>query len=638
MFESIRKHQRVLQFLLLILIFPAFVFFGVSGYDRFLSDGDSVATVHGVKIPRQQFDQAMRDQLDRMRETLGGQIDPKLLDTPQARAEVLNGLIAQQLLLDAAIQYRISITDTQLRETILEIPGLRKADGSFDMERYRTLLSAQGMSEAGFESRLRRDLATQALSEAASQSAIVPNALLDRLIALQEQVREVRELVFSPKQQLDKVKSDDAQMRKFYDDNAALFETPESARIDYLVLGVKELEASVVLSADDVRTYYEQNKTRYTTPEERRASHILIAVDPSASADDKAAARKKADELLGLLRGGAEFAALAKANSQDPGSAVKGGDLGFFQRDTMVKSFADAAFALKEGELSEVIESDFGLHLIKLTGIKLGAIKPFEQARPTIEAELRMQQASKKFAESAEAFSNTVYEQSDSLKPAAERFGLKIVTADVPRSGAGLGPESPLANRKLLEALFSQDSIASRRNTDAIEIGGNTLISARIVEHRPAQRKEFAQVRDEVRERILADESRKLAAAAGAARLAELLKAPAELGFSETQKVSRVAPGKLPGAALDAMFKASVDKLPAFVGVDLGASGYAIYRIDTVIDPKPEEIAKRREAFGTQVQSLLGQEQAASVLGSLRNKAKITTRLQALSTEPQQNP
>lgn len=635
MFDSIRKHQRVLQFLLLILIFPAFVFFGVSGYDRFLSDGDSVATVNGTKISRQQFDQAMRDQLDRMRETLGGQIDPSLLDTPQARAEVLNGLIAQQLLLDAAIEYRINVTDTQLRETILEIPGLRKADGSFDMERYRTLLSAQGLSEAGFESRLRRDLATQAITEAASQSAIVPRVLLDRLIALQEQVREVREQLFSPKEQVGKLNPNDAQMRKYYDENAARFETPESARIEYLVLGVKELESGVALSADDVRTYYEQNKSRYTTPEERRASHILINLDPSASAEDKASARRKADELLAQLRGGAEFAALAKANSQDPGSAIKGGDLGFFQRDTMVKPFADAAFGLKEGALSEVVESDFGLHLIKLTEIKPGAIKPFEEVRTNIESELRKQQAGKKFAESAEAFSNTVYEQSDSLKPAAERFGLKIETTDLPRSGAGLGPDSPLANRKLIDALFSQDSIANRRNTDAVEIGGNTLIAARIVEHRPARRKAFEQVADEVREQIIAAESQKLAAAAGVARLAELRQTASEAGFSKPQKVSRVAPGKLPASALEALFKANVDKLPVFVGVELGADGYAIYRIDSVTDPKPEDIAKRREAFGTQVQSLFGQEQAASVLGGLRTKAKITTRLQ--SAQPEQS-
>lgn len=636
MFDSIRKHQRVLQFLLLILIFPAFVFFGVSGYDRFLSDGDSVATVNGTKISRQQFDQAMRDQLDRMRETLGGQIDPSLLDTPQARAEVLNGLIAQQLLLDAAIEYRINVTDTQLRETILAIPGLRKADGSFDMERYRTLLSAQGLSEAGFESRLRRDLATQSLTEAASQSAIVPRVLLDRLIALQEQVREVREQVFSPKEQLGKLNPDDAQIRKYYDDNAARFETPESARIEYLVLGVKELEVGVVLSADDVRTYYEQNKSRYTTPEERRASHILINLDPSASAEDKASARKKADALLSQLRGGADFAALAKANSQDPGSAIMGGDLGFFQRDTMVKPFADAAFALKEGALSEVVESDFGLHLIKLTGIKPGAIKPFDEVRTNIESELRKQQAGKKFAESAEAFANTVYEQSDSLKPAAERFGLKIETTDLPRSGAGLGPDSPLANRKLIDALFSQDSIANRRNTDAVEIGSNTLIAGRIVEHRPARRKAFEQVADEVRQQIIAAESQKLAAAAGVAQLAELRQTASEVGFSQPQKVSRVAPGKLPAAALEAVFKASVDKLPVFVGVELGADGYAIYRIDSVTDPKPEDIAKRREAFGAQVQSLFGQEQAASVLGGLRTKAKITTRLQSVQPEQSQ--
>ncbi len=630
MFDSIRKHQRLLQFLLLILIFPAFAFFGVSGYQSFMSDGDGVATVNGTKISRQQFDQAMREQLERMRQVLGDQIDAKLLDTPSARTEVLDGLINQQLLLDAAVSKRISVSDSQLQAAINAIPAFRKADGSFDMERYRTILSSQGMSELGFESQLRRDLAMQALPQSAALSVIVPRTILDRLILIQDQVRESRERVFLPQAFASQVKPDEAQLRKYYEDNATAFETPESAKIEYLVLGAQELADAVTLSADDVKTYYEQNLARYATPEERRASHILISLPDKADDGLKEKARQKAQELVLKARSGVDFAALAKADSQDPGSAAQGGDLGFFRRDTMVKPFADAAFSLKDGQISDPVLSEFGYHVIKLTGIKAGTTRAFDQVRAEIEKELRQQQASRKFAENAEAFSNLVYEQADSLKPAAERFGLKIQQAQVERSGAGKDKNPVLSNRKLLDALFSADSIANRRNTDAIEAGSNTLVSARIVEYTAAQRKKFESVQDEVRNRVVASESQKLATQAGKKLLAELRSGSKADGFGTVQKLSRSNTGELTALAVAEVFKASTDKLPAYVGVENGTRGYAIYLIEKVVDPNDEQIAARREGFTAQIAQLTGQQQSNDLIAALRSQAKIQTNLQSL--------
>jgi peptidyl-prolyl cis-trans isomerase D len=627
MFDSIRKHQRILQFLLLILIFPAFVFFGVSGYDRFLSDGDSVATVGGAKITRQEFDQAMRQQLEQMRRVLGDQVDAKLLDTPSARAEVLEGLISQRLLLNAAYEQKVTISDAQLRQTILAIPGLKTPDGGFDMERYRALLSSQGMTEPVFEAQLRRDLAIQALPEAASQSVIVPRTVLEQVIRLQEQVREVRELAFKPADFAAQVKPTDEELRKHYEANAAAYETPESAKVEYLVLSAKAIAEQITLSADDVHTYYEQNKTRFTTAEERRASHILIAVDAGAGADARKAAREKAEKLLKQARDGADFAALAKANSSDSGSAAQGGDLGYFARGAMVKSFADAAFALKEGAISDVVETEFGYHIIKLTGIKPGAVRSFDEVRKEIESDLRQQQAGAKFAETADAFSNMVYEQADSLKPAADRFGLKIQTAEsLTRAGTGLPKDSPLANPKLLAAVFSPESIRTKRNSEAIEVGGNTLVSARVVEYRPAKRKPFESVQAEVRANVVDAEARKLAIAAGAKRLAELRAGGAATGFSEAQGISRAAATTVPAQAVDAVFKLPTDKLPAYVGLDIGARGYSIYALVKVTDPSAEAIAQRRAAYEQQVAQAIGQQQVTDLIESLKSKAKVTRR------------
>ena len=291
MFDSIRKHQRLMQFLLLILIFPAFVFFGVSGYDRFLSDEGAVATVGGSKITRQELDNAMRRQFEQMRQVLGDRADPKILDTPQARAEVLDGLVAQRVLFNSALESRILVSDEQLRQSILEIPGLKGADGVFDKARYRTLLSGQGMTEAGFEQQLRRDLMVQALPQAVARSGFVSNAVLDRIITLQEQVREVRELAFKPADFAASVKPSDDELRKHYEENARAYEIPESARIEYVVLSATAIAKSIMPDAAEVRTYYDQNQARYGTSEERKASHILIRLDPSAGEQARKDAR-----------------------------------------------------------------------------------------------------------------------------------------------------------------------------------------------------------------------------------------------------------------------------------------------------------------------------------------------------------
>lgn len=630
MFDSIRKHQRVLQFILLLLIFPAFVFFGVSGYDTFTSD-DSVASVKGSKISRAEFDDAQRRQLDQLRQTLGSQLDAKMLDTPEARAELIEGLVAQRALVLEAQERGVHVSDARLREAIRSIPGLARPDGSFDMERYRSVLGAQGLSEQGFEMQMRRDLALQTLPEGASRSAIVPAAVLDRLIALQEQVREVRELRLPASDFAGRVSPTPEQLRKYYDEHARAFETPESAKVEYVVLSAEDIGKQVVLGADDVRSYYEQNKSRYTVPEQRRASHILIEVPADASADARKAARQKAEALLEKLRGGADFAALAREQSQDRGSAREGGDLGFFSRGDMVEPFSNAAWALKEGELSGVVESEFGYHLIKLTGIRAGQQRPFEQARGEIEAELRKQQAGKRYAEAAEQFSNLVYEQADTFEPVAKRFGLALRTAESldrsgtmkPGAGAAADDGKLLSNAKLLGALFSPESIARKQNTEAVDVGGGTLVSARVIEHRPAQRKPFESVQAEVREHVVRAQAKALAAEAAKARLAELRGGAEPAGFGPARPVSRSAQTDLPPAALDALFRAPTDKLPAYVEVDLGEQGSAIYRLQKVVEPPAELIAQRRDAYRQQVEQMLAQQDLADYIASLKARSKI---------------
>ncbi len=545
MFDTVRKHQRLMQFVLLVLIFPAFAFFGIQGYDQFFSDEGAVAKVGDSKIGRQEFELAHRRQLEQLRQMVGDQFDPSVLDSAQARNQILDGLIAQRALLAEAQDKRIAVPDEQLRRAIRAISGLSGPDGAFDVERYRQLLRAQGKNELIFEREVRSDLALQALPEAISQTALVPTSLVDRVIVLGEQTREIRELAFSPQDYASKVSPSDEQLAAYYERNAAAFSVPESARVEFLVLSSDAIAGQIKVSAEEARAYYEQNQARFATAEQRRASHILVKIEAGASDAERKAARSRAESLLARLRAGADFAALAKSDSQDPGSAASGGDLGLFSRDMMVKPFADAAFALKPGAISDVVESEFGLHIIKLSEVRPGTQRDFASARPEIEAEIRSQQASARFAEAAETFSNLVYEQSDSLAPAAQRFGLEVQSNDGVGRGntPALGREHPLNHPRLLASLFSADSIANKRNTEAVDVGGNRLVAARIVEHRPAQRKPLETVRSALRDLVVHEEARKLAVKAAEARLEGVARRP-----DRRRPVGRRAPSRAPPA------------------------------------------------------------------------------------------
>lgn len=573
MFDSIRSHRRWLMLFMIVLIFPSFVFFGIQGYNSFVEGGDALAKVDGSPISQQEFDQAQRDRIERLRQTFGTDFDPRVLETQEARASILDGIILNRALANEANKSNIVITTDQLRAIIAGVPAFQQ-DGKFSYDRYKAYVASQGMNEAAFEARLRDDLRKQALLQSIVESAMTPKTVSDRIDTLLREQREVRELRFSAEQFVPKVSVTDAQVAEFYDKNRALFETPESARVEYLVLSPETIAGAGSVAEAEVKAYYEQNKARYGTEEQRRASHILISTE-----GDKDAARKKAEQLLAQVRAKpGDFEKLAREHSKDTGSAAQGGDLGLFGKGMMVKSFEEAAFGLKPGEISNVVESDFGFHIIKLTEVKPAEVKPFEQVRADIERDLKAQQAQKEFAKAADQFTNLVYEQADSLQPAADALKLKVQKAEA-LTRRGLPPH---INARVVDALFAEDSLKSRRNTQAIEVGTNTLVSARIVEHKPASIRPLDEVKAQVRQLVERREAARLAREAGEAKLAELRKQPGDADFSPPRKVSRGNPQGLPPAAVTAIMRAPADKLPAFVGTDIASDGYLIAQIVSI--------------------------------------------------------
>jgi len=301
--------------------------------------------------------------------------------------------------------------------------------------------------------------------------------------------------------------------------------------------------------------------------------------------------RQKADALLAELRKDPKrFAELAKANSQDPGSAERGGDLDFFGRGAMVKPFEDAVYSLKKGQISDVVESDFGFHIIQLTDIKSPPKRSFDEVRAQLEADLKKQQAQRQFAEAADVFSNTVYEQADSLQAAADRLKLKVQTAQgVQRQGL---PGTVLANERLLAAIFSPESINSKRNTEAVETGASQLTAARVVKHSPAHTLALAEVRETVRAKLIAQRATELAKAEGEKQLQAGKSGGEVAGLGPALTLSRATPQNQLAGVLNAALSADPKQLPAWIGVNLPERGYAVVKVEKVLPAEPRPAAQ----------------------------------------------
>ncbi len=617
MYDFIHHNKRLIQVILAIVFLP-FAFFGVDSYFRAGGGSNHIATVGGQPITQQEFALALQERQNFLQRLVGGRVDPALLDSPELRFAVLDGIVRQRLLINQALRSGVLISDEQLQQIISEQPAFQE-NGKFSRARYEELLRRQNMTPVGFENSLRRDLMLQRVSDAYNGTAIVPNAVAERLLRINAQQREVSQSVLEPEKFVSQVKLETGAAKQYYDAHQNDFQVPEQARLEYLVLALDNVAAQNEVSADEVKQFYEQNLQQYAKGEERQASHILIAVDPKASADEKQAARAKAEQLLQQVKQNpASFAELASKNSQDPGSAAKGGDLGFFPRGAMVKPFDDAVFQMKAGEIAGPVESQFGYHVIRLNAVKG---RGFDEVRKQIENDLKRQKAGKKFAELAEQFNNLVFEQGDSLKPAAEAMKLAIQASGwVSRDGSD---NKLLNNPKLLQAVFSEDAVKNKRNTEVVDVGNNTLVAARVADYKPASVRPFEEVNAEINKRMTQQQAARLAAKQGRELLAKLKQGESDvLGWSAAKLVSRENSQGYAGPMLTEVFKADVGKLPAYAGVENVQGGFALLKITRVVDNEAVDVA-RRKAVSDELRQILGQEELNALVASLKLKADV---------------
>lgn len=612
MLDAIRSHRRWMMFFLVVLIFPSFVFFGIQGYERFIGGDNAVARVAGETITPQEFEAARRERMDQLRQMLGSNFDAKLFDTPQARAATLDGLLTERALAREVVDSNLALMEREAAiEFIKGLPDFQQ-DGKFSAAAYRSFLQATGRSDEQFVEEVRHSLLRRTLVQSLATSVFVPRTVAESIRRIVDEQRDVRELRFRPDDFLAQAKVDDAAIEAYYSANPREFRTQESARVEYLLLTLDDVAAKITVSEADLRKMYDENigeKYKQRTEARKKAEALLAAVkkDPS------------------------KFAEIAKAESQDPGSAASGGELPFFRRGTMVKSFEDAAFGLAPNQIApQLVETEFGFHIIRLNAVRKdpGGVeersashilitapeaKSFEDSRAQLEKDWRQQEAQKRFAEAAAQFTNIVYEQSDSLKPAADALNLKpVVVTHLTREGMPPNPDgSQLFTPRMLQAIFSDDAVGKKRNTEAIEVAPNKLMSARVLEHRPAVQKPLADVRDEIRKKLQRDEAARLANEAGAARLKALLAAPDTNGFTPVRTVSRGRVEGVPASAINAIMQVPTDKLPTFVGTQADGGDYVIYQVIAARQPENTDAERRAGQARALVQQLAASDDVA---------------------------
>jgi peptidyl-prolyl cis-trans isomerase D len=620
MFDIVRSNPKVAQIILALITVP-FALWGMESYLRDSGGSSDVAKVGGSKISTGEFQQALREQQDRLRPALGGR-DPAMLDSPELRRAVLDNLVQRRLLSLHASKSNMSVSNEQLARFIAAVPQLQE-NGQFSPQRYEALIASQNMSKAMFEYNIRQDMTVQQGIAAVANASLAGKAASDQWVGMQLEEREISEAALRPELFSAQVKVTPEAIKAFYEANLKKFELPEQLRIEYLVLSRDKLAEQITVTDDDIKAWYQSHADRYKQAEERRASHVLIAANKDAPADQiKAAEAKAADVASQARKAPGDFARLAKQYSQDPGSAEKGGDLDWFARGAMVKPFEEAVFALKEGQVSDVVRSDFGFHVIKLTGVRPERGRALDEVKGEIAAELKAQAAAKKYLESAEGFSNTVYEQADSLKPAAEKFKLTIQQSDWLVKGAAA--QGPLANPKLIAAVFSDDAIKNKRNTEAVEVAPNVLVAAHVLEHKPAAQQSLETVTPTIEKFLAHQEAVKLVAKEGAQRLAQLNKGEkTDVIWSAARTVTRAGAPNMAPDAVRAVFKADAAKLPAFVGVAT-PTGYSLFRIAKVrpfvagTEEKPQA-----QALRAQYARLVAEEELLAWVAALKDKYPV---------------
>ncbi len=631
MMHFIREHAKgFFAWLIVILIIIPFAFWGINSYFDGGSADSVVARVNDVEITAREFQRVYVRERARRQEMLGENADPALLNDALIKRDVIDRLVNSESVAQAAIDAGLRIGDAQLAREIIQNPQFQQ-DGRFDGELYARLLNSMGLTEKGFEAEVRQDMLVEQLVSGVTGSEFATERELQEVAALVDQERDIAYLTLSPGDFSGEAVPTDEEIAAYYEENKDLFSLPEQVSVEYLELSATDLMDGIEVDEDALRRMYEEQEANFVQAEERRASHILITAGPDADEAADQAARDKALQLLERIRSGESFEEIAKAESQDPGSAAEGGDLGFFGRGMMVKPFEEAVYGMSIGDISEPVRTRFGYHIIKLTDIKAQQGRPFEEVRPTLEQEYRELVAEDRFYDIAEQLSDLTYEIPDTLEVAAQELELEIKTSPLFSRHAGEGIAS---NPKVRAMAFSPDVLEAGNNSEPVTIGTNHVVVLRIKDRRSTSHKPLEDVRDEIiaslqreasaeKARALGEEIReRMTAGEDPASLAEEY----QLEWREAGFVRRDDSG-VPGEVLRAAFRMMPpgQDQARIEGVELVSGGYAVVALkavrgSAVAEGNGEESGER---FKNLVLRKYGAQAGNGVLESIRKRSKI---------------
>lgn len=625
MFEFIRTHNRLMQFLLLLLVFPAFVAIGFYGYSQ-ADGGPAVATVGGDKITQIDWDQEIQRVGQEMRQA-DPSFDIALLDEPAQKQAILEGLIETRLLQKAVHDLRLQVGPQQVALALAQDPtvaSLRDDSGKIDMQAYHQLLSNSGLTAAQFEAGVRQNMSQEQFQTAVYGTALTVAKLRDYYGQAFLQSRTVELLRLNSANYLASVQVDDAALQAFYDKNTDAFKTTEEVDVQYALLTPEAVLAGLSFSDEQLRSYFEQNQGRFAGEQSRHLRHIYFELPEGEAA--QAEARSKAEAVLAQVKAAPEsFAELARKESQDPGSAAEGGDLGFVAIGTIGDAAFDrAAFALQKNEISGVVTGGTGLHIIQALELR-GSAKPFEAVREEVLAAVRAEQGAKKYAEAIDLFRDAV-EDVDDLAAVAKQFNLEVQTVNkLQRNGAALAEVAPeLRDRKWLAAIFAPEALGQKHNTAAFEVGGNNWVAGRVLAHRPVKVRPLSEVREQAVAMYKVEQAQAKAVAA-AAESKKAWQAGETPSGVEKLSISRLPSATVPAAVVEQVMQADVSELPVWLDVTLpGNGGQALLRITSVgqVQGGPELEAVQAQ-LGQGVQEALSRAELNAFLAQLKKKYKV---------------
>ncbi len=627
MLDSIRHHtQGWIAKAILALITIPFALFGIDSYFNDAGSNVAIAKVNGDKISIQEYGNAIENVRNRL-QSEGQKVDAAMLESPELKQSVLDGLITRRLVNEEIQKANFKISDEQLSTYILGMPEFQQ-DGKFSEDIYQKTLAQNKLSVSKFENDRRNELLNQQAREGLSQLVSVPKGVAEHALKFAYQQREVSFAEIKTAEFISKTNVTPAQVRAYYDLHKDKFKVPAQVKLEFALLSAAGLVSQVQVTDAEVKQFYDENVSKFQGDEQRQASHILIGFGASTTPEEKATAKNKAtDILMQLKKDPTRFEELAFKNSQDPGSASKGGDLGSFGRGAMVKPFEDAVFAMKVDQVSDLVESEFGYHIIKLNGIT-GQSSSFDSMKPQIKGELIFQKAQVKYAELADDFSNTVYEQSGSLKPVADKFALQVQTS--PWMSREDGAKF-FKNDKLMSLVFSDEVLKEKRNSEAVEVSPNNLVSARVLEYKPTAPRSFDEVKGGIEAVLKLEQASKMATEKGLATLASLKSgsAASDLDWITPVTVDRKNAQGLTDLVMKQAFKIDASKLPAYAGYMDGNNAYTIVqvsRVDNTLNPEVKQTAdaEYQAAVATEYMSAYGK--------SLKAKSNVVVNRKLLQT------